>query len=222
MPGVFVSTGLTYNKGVKYRALLLILALPVAFGCVTAYEKSLPGAENLVFTKIYRTDINTAWQAILESIKSLPPDVTNREGGVVQTKWTENTETKNFTESFGGAQKYLQAQYRVRISASKGFYGGTPSVKIGVIKQQIVRQDALEGWRPIKSDGVDEKTLLYRIGRLIYLKTKIAKIEDDRTKAEIKASGFPTVTPGGSAVGPDQLNSDTSDGLEDEVDRLDF
>ena len=159
-------------------------------GCMSAYKKSVGGDTARVFNRIYLTDFNLAWQAVLDSIKSLRLDVSNREGGFVQTRWQDNTTEKNFIDSFGTADSYLKAQYRLRLTLGKGFFNGKPSVKVTVQKEQLVQRDVLEGWRPVETDEVDERTLLYRIGRLITIRSQLTKIEGDRTKKSMDESKF--------------------------------
>jgi len=159
-------------------------------GCTSAYKKSVGGDTAQVFTKIYLTEPNIAWQVTLDALKSCRLDVANREGGFIQTRWTNNTAEKNFTDSFGNANAYLKAQYRFRVTVAKGFYNGRPSVKISVQKEQVVQRDVLEGWRPIETDAIDENTLLYRIGRLIQIRHNLAKIEEEKTKRALEAVEF--------------------------------
>ncbi len=161
-----------------------------SISCTAAYKQSIGRDSAQVFHHIYLTDFNTAWQGVLDSLKNAPLDVSNREGGFVQTKWSDNTSEKNFTDSFGNADSYLKAQYRFRVSVAKGFYNGQPSVKIAVQKEQLVQRDVLEGWRPIETDSIDENTLLYRIGRIIFIRMKIAYLEEEKTKMAIENSGF--------------------------------
>jgi hypothetical protein len=169
---------------------LLAWALAAATGCTSAYRQSVGGETAQVFNRVYLTDFNTAWQAVLDALKSSRLDVSNREGGFIQTRWTENTAEKNFTDSFGGADSYLKAQFRVRVTVAKGFYNGHPSVKVTVQKEQLIQRDVLEGWRPIETDMIDENTLLYRIGRIIYIRMKLARLEEEKTKKAIENSGF--------------------------------
>lgn len=157
---------------------------------MTAYRQSLGADTDQVFSRIYLSDFNTAWQAALDSLKNSRLDVSNREGGNLQTRWTDNTSEKNFTDSFGDANAYLKAQYRVRVTVAKGFYNGSPSVKVSVQKEQLVQRDVLDGWKPVETDSVDEKTLLYRIGRLIYIRTKLANLEANKTNTELQQSGM--------------------------------
>lgn len=159
-------------------------------GCMSAYIKSVGGDTDRQFNRIYLTDFNTAWQSVLDSLKSYPLDVSNREGGFIQTKWNDNTAQKNFTDNFGGTATYLKSQFRMKVTVNKGFFNGVPSVKVSILKEQLIQQDVLEGWRAVPSDQVDETTLLYRIGRIIFMRVKIAKLEEERTKKELENSGF--------------------------------
>ncbi len=156
-----------------------------------AYKQSVAGESTRVFSRVYLTDFNTAWQAVLESMKSLRLDVTNREGGFVQTRWTENTAEKNFIDSFGGADSFLKAQFRFRLTVAKGFYNGRPSVKVTVQKDQLVQRDVLEGWRPVETDEVEEKTLLYRVGQIVTIKSRLARLEDAKAQAALQKAQEP-------------------------------
>jgi len=177
--------------GLKSLSLVLAaLTLTILTSCVKAYTESVGGEPAQVFSRTYLTDFNTAWQSILEALKNSQIDIANQEGGYVQTKWTENTAEKNFTDSFNGTDAYLKAQYRFRVSVSKGIYRGRNTVKIRVQKEQLIQKDVLEGWKPIESDTIDEATLLYRIGRVIYIKMKIARLEDRKAKKEIESVHF--------------------------------
>lgn len=169
--------------------LIFAVLIGVSFGlfsCTSVYRETLGGDTQQIFTRIYITDFNTAWQATLDALKSSRLDVSNREGGFIQTRWSENTAEKNFIDSFGTAESYLKAQYRFRVTLGKGNYNGSPGVKIIIQKEQLIQRDVLEGWRPVETDAIDEKTLLYRVGRLIWIRMKLARIEEDKTQRQIE------------------------------------
>ncbi|MCM2321975.1 MAG: hypothetical protein NDJ90_01800 [Oligoflexia bacterium] len=173
---------------------LLLLALTLAVpagGCSTTYRRSIGQDTSQVFTRIFITDFNTAWQAVLESLKSSALDVSNRDGGFIQTRWTENTEQKNFAESFGNANAFLASKFRLKVTVShSAFYNGKPAIKVTVQKDQLVQRDVLEGWRSIETDSIEENTLLYRIGRIIYMRMKIAKIEEEKVRKSLEETKF--------------------------------
>lgn len=157
---------------------------------MTAYRQTVASDLEQVYSRVFVSDYNTTWQSVLDALKSSRLDVSNREAGFVQTKWTENTAEKNFTDSFGSADSYLKAQYRVRVNVGKAFFNGRAVVKVTVQKEQVVQRDVLDGWRPIETDSIDENTLLYRISRLVYIRMKIAQLEEDKTQRAIEKSGF--------------------------------
>lgn len=164
------------------------MTLGVFSGCMSAYKESLGGVQRTPVSRIYLTDFNTAWQSVLEALKSVPLDVANVDSGLVQTKWVENTESAGFSESYGGGKAFLKSQYRVRVQVSKGFYNGKPSVRVKVLKEQTVQRDALEGWSTVETDRVDERTLLYRIGRLVAMRMEVSRREEERVNRALQES----------------------------------
>ena len=176
-------------------------------GCMSAYKKSVGANQEDVFTRIYLTDFESAWAAVIETLKSYPLDISNKESGVVQTKWKDNTEARNSAESFLQTNIYHKAQLRVRVTLSKGFFNGQNSVKVVIQKEQLAQQDVLEGWRPLPTDGTDEKTMLYRIGRIIYMRGELARMEEARAKKELQLPSFEEM----NASPPDGLDWESSD-----------
>src|SRR4051812_34411769 len=120
-----------------FGAFLVLVGAAVAFqGCMTAYKKSVGGETSQILYKIYLADYSFAWEAAVEALKASPMDVVNRENGTLQTKWIDNTAERNLIDSAGSVNPYVKAQYRFRVTLSKGFYEGHPSVRIGVQKEQ--------------------------------------------------------------------------------------
>lgn len=172
--------------------ILAALSISIAStGCISAYKRSIGNDTTLTFSRIYLTDFNTAWQAVLESLKNIPADITNREAGFIQTRWTDNTALKNFTDSFGPADTYLKSQFRLRVSLSRGgTYNGVSAVKITIQKDQLIQRDVLDGWRPVETDSIEENTMLYRIGRIVFMKMKLARIEEEKIKKSLENTKF--------------------------------
>ena len=169
-------------------ALTMMIILLSTTSCVKAYVQSVGGEIVRSSDRIFLTDLNTAWQSILDALKNSQIDIANKEGGYIQTKWRDNTSEKNFSDSFGGAQSYLKAQYRFKITTSVGFHNDLDSVKIQVLKEQLIQKDVLEGWRPTESDNVDENTLLYRIGRMIFIRMKLASLDEQKIREDLEDS----------------------------------
>lgn len=174
----------------KHSLPLVVLAGFTATSCTTAYKQSIGANREQVKSRVFTADMNIVWQAVLDSLKSTRLDVSNREAGVVQTKWTDNTAERNFSDSEGGTFPYVKAQYRFRVSLLRGMLGGTPAIKVSIQREQLVQRDALDELRHQESDLIEEKTLLYRIGRIVKVKTELARLEEERTQQELNQSEF--------------------------------
>ena len=59
--------------------------------------------------------------------------------------------------------------------------------KVTVFKRQLVEKDFLTGWKVVRSDGILEKSILYRIERNLKIESKLKKIEEAKNK-EIEAN----------------------------------
>jgi len=168
------------------KILVLALVGVSMTGCMSAYKKSVGGDADTIYTRIFVTEYPLAWEAAVDALKQSPMEIVNRENGTLQTKWIDNTAERNLIDSAGSVSPYVKAQYRFRVSLAKGFYDGKPSVRVIVQKEQQYQRDVLEGWRPQESDGLQENSLLYRIGKLIDFRTKMQKIENQRLKRQLE------------------------------------
>jgi hypothetical protein len=166
--------------------ILFWTVIPLVSGCMSAYLKSVGGDGDQVYSRIFISDFALAWESAAEALKTSPMDVVNRENGTLQTKWIDNTAERNLIESAGSVSLYQKAQYRFRIQIAKGAYDGKASVRVSVQKEQQVQRDVLEGWVHQPSDGIQENSLIYRIGKVIELKAKLQEIENQKLKKDLE------------------------------------
>jgi hypothetical protein len=113
-------------------------------------------------------------------------DTFNQESGVIKTRWKDNTLEINFADSFGANEAVKSAQFKLIINVVKGFRGTKEVTKVTIYKRQRVEQDFLQGWKILKSDGILEKTILYRIEQALSIQEKLQKIEDQKVKESEK------------------------------------
>jgi hypothetical protein len=166
---------------------LKIFFLGLCFpACMSAYLKSVGGDGEQVFSKVYVGDFNLAWESAVEALKTSPMDIVNRENGSLQTKWIDNTAERNLIDSAGSVNLYLKAQFRFRITLAKGVFQGKPSVRVSVQKEQQIQRDVLEGWVHQPTDGIQENSLLYRIGKVMEFKTRFQEIEAKKLKRQME------------------------------------
>jgi hypothetical protein len=168
--------------------ILPVLMTAIVSGCMSAYIKSVGGDTEQVFNKIYLAEYPIAWEAAREALKPGLLEDENRENGTLQTKWIDNTSERNLIESAGSVSTYVKAQYRFRVTLAKGSVDGKSSVRITVQKEQQIQRDVLEGWRNQETDGIQENSLIYRVGKLIEFKLKNEKIENEKIKKQLDSS----------------------------------
>ncbi len=137
-------------------------------------------------SQVYRADFNQTWQAVIQVMKKYDIASQNQEAGVVKTRWIDNTIEMNFADSFGSSDSVKAAKFKILVNVVKGFRSGKEVAKVTFYKRQLVEQDFLQGWKEIPSDGIIEKTLIYRIERLVSIDNKLKEIDKAREKDQLK------------------------------------
>lgn len=164
--------------------ILLLLAIS---GCAS-YEKFRQVTEELEMpSKIFRADYNQTWQAVIQVMKKYDIAQQNQEAGYIKTRWMDNTMEVNFTDSFGSNDAVKAARFKLVVNVVKGYRASSEVAKVTIYKRQLVEQDFLQGWKEITTDGTQEQTLLYRIGRLIETDNKLKEIDKAREKEQLES-----------------------------------
>ena len=154
----------------------------------TSYKQFEHLVENFEIPhKMLPADFNVTWQAVLQVMQKYDLELQNQESGTIKTRWIDNTLALNFTDSFGKNDSVKAARFKVIVNVSKGIREDKEVSKVSIFKRQMVEQDFLQGWKVVKSDGILEKTILYRIDRIISLEEKLKKIEDFKKKQAEKS-----------------------------------
>lgn len=159
-------------------------------GCAS-YEKFRQVTEELeIPTKIYKADYNQTWQAVIQVMRKFDIAQQNQEAGFIKTRWMDNTLEVNFTDSFGSSDAVKAAKFKLVVNVVKGFRASREVTKVTIYKRQLVEQDFLQGWKESMADGIMEKTLLYRIERLIATDNRLKEIDKAREKEQLENSGL--------------------------------
>jgi hypothetical protein len=154
---------------------------------MSAYLKSVGGETDRVYAKVFLVNYDLAWNSVQESLKSVPIESADRETGSIVTQWVDNTKERNALESPDGGALYVKAQQRYIVTVSRGFIdGGGESARISVLREQLARRDILDDWKLMSSDALEEKTLLYRIARIISVRKRMAAVEEAKLKRKMQ------------------------------------
>lgn len=165
-----------------------LLLITLLLSSCSSYEKFKMITEELeIPSEIYGADYNQTWQAVIQVMKRFDISYQNQESGKIKTRWMDNTLQVNFTDSFGSSDAVKAAEFRLMVNVAEGYSYGRKVTKVTVFKRQRVEHDFLQGWKEKQTDGIQEKTLLYRIGRLIENDNKLKEIDKAREKEELDA-----------------------------------
>jgi len=174
---------------IKKEPLLLLFLLCLSLGN-TACSSTLPFVrQNKAQTRLFLTDLSSAWVATLEAI-SQGRDVIrtqNREQGIIETTWIDNTELHHFLEVFTDEDFFLRSRYKLQVQLREGIKNDQKAVLVRILKFQQMEKTFLGGWEDVESNGVEENTYLYRIGRLIAIKQnndQQENLEDNSDRAK--------------------------------------
>lgn len=168
----------------KTIKLLCLLSL---FTTCTSYEKYKKITEDFeIPTSVYKSDFNQTWAAVIQVMKRFDLAYTNQEAGKIKTRWMDNTLQVNFTDSFGSSDAVKAAEFLLLVNVAEGFSYGRKVTKVTVFKKQRIEQDFLQGWKEVPTDGIQEKTILYRIGVKIANDNKLREIDKAKEKEQLE------------------------------------
>jgi hypothetical protein len=159
----------------------------IYFWSCSSYEKfKFISEEQEIPTQIFNASYHQTWQALLQVMQKFELGHKNQESGVIITQWIDNTTELNFADAFGNSDSVKSAKFKIIINAVKGIRSTREITKITIYKRQLVEQDFLQGWKEIPSDTIQEKTLLYRIRRLIEVDNKLKELEKKKEAEQLK------------------------------------
>jgi hypothetical protein len=168
----------------------LILMMLFLNSCAS-YEKFRQITEEMeIPSKVYRADYNQTWQAVIQVMRRYDIAQQNQEAGFIKTRWMDNTLEVNFADSFGSSDAVKAARYKLVVNVVRGFRSSREVTKVTIYRRQLMEQDYLQGWKEALTDGIVEKTLLYRIERLIATDNKLKEIDKARERDQLEGAGF--------------------------------
>ena len=172
----------------KFYPFLIMLML---LGSCASYEKFRQITEEMeIPSKVFKADYNQTWQAVIQVMRKYDIAQQNQEAGFIKTRWMDNTLEVNFTDSFGSSDAVKAAKFKLVVTVVKGYRASREVTKVTIYKRQLVEQDFLQGWKENTTDGIAEKTLLYRIERLIATDNKLKEIDKAREKEQLENAEF--------------------------------
>jgi|GEM_PF-1571852 len=123
------------------------------------------------FSKSYRQTYEAVWRSAQISLK-YPIAVNNVENGTLETEWIKAD------DGFQPPQTTISTtgvRYKIIVNMTRGLLSGKPVTKVNVRKNVEQRTNFFAEEKPLVSDTLEEKILLYRIEREIVVDEAIKR-----------------------------------------------
>ena len=185
----FITLYKNFSNFFKRKSLFFALFIGfLGLSACSSYEKYRHITEEFEFpSQVYPSDYNKVWQEVMKITTKYEREIYNQEAGIIKTRWIDNTLELNFADSFGANDAVKAVQFKLIINVVKGYRGKREVTKVTVFKRQRIEQDFLQGWKLVRTDGILEKSILYRLERALQIEAKLQEIEDKKAKEQEKA-----------------------------------
>jgi hypothetical protein len=167
----------------KLNALLAAVLIAVGFsqtGCVTATQKLEARQTEGPYSRVFYANYEDVEVALRQSMNRYPQKVDNTEAGIFETDFIKGE------ARFKPPHKIVNYppgyRYRLLVRLVRGRTDERPAIKVQITKKVEVVRDFFSDADSLKTDGLEEQVILYRIGRELQLARAVAKASDKANK----------------------------------------
>jgi hypothetical protein len=156
------------------RTLLVILSISslASGGCAlfTPPEENTP---NTTHHHVYQSSYDEVWRAVQKALANYPIRLNNIDQGIIETDTLKGDQVWN--PPFAKSKQKISPRYMLKIKVAKGRIQNSESTRVTLLKKQSVTKDFFSGDVELASDGLEEKSIFYRIEREIKLEHSLRK-----------------------------------------------
>ena len=147
-----------------------ILVLLLLTGCATTTQP----AQEIVspVSRLFHADYNSTWRAIMLALEKYPIEEEDKEKGYLKTSIIKG---ENIWHLPFHSKILPRLKYTIHIQLIKGARKDKPIVQVSILKQITSQKGFIDSPQRVPSDGLEEKTILYRILREMNIDRAITK-----------------------------------------------
>lgn len=157
------------------------LVLGLAAGCASKENiEETPSSENGPYSRVFFGSYEEVEIALKQAMIRYPQRIDNTEAGIFETDYIKGDarfkpphKTSNYSPGF---------RYRILVRLVRGRNDERSAIKVQITKKAEVARDFFSEPQATKSDGLEEQTILYRIGRELQLARAVAKANEKSNK----------------------------------------
>jgi hypothetical protein len=155
---------------------LIFTIMTLAAGCAGVSIAEPPVKEPL--SQLYRADFDQIWRNIQLAMRRYPVRVNNIDAGILETDYIKADKLFSMPSE---TPPRPGVRYKIIVRGIKGSVEGKPAVEVKLQKIVEMQENFFEGFRTVPSDGLEEQTILYRIGRYLEIDQMLGKTQTPAT-----------------------------------------
>jgi hypothetical protein len=133
--------------------------------------------------QVYYATYEEVWRAVNFVLQPYPLRISNMDQGTLETDMIRGY--RIWSPPYKSENAATAETYRLTIRVIKGApLSGKPATKITIVKESQIQQDFFSEPRSIPSDGLEEKSILYRISREIMIERAIARTQKNKNSSK--------------------------------------
>ncbi len=122
------------------------------------------------------------WRSVNVVLQPYPLRVSNMDQGILETDSLRGNRV--WTLPYKADRTTNGESYRLVLRVIKGALAKKDATKITIIKEVNLQRDFFSDPRPLPSDGMEEKAILYRIAREIQIERALAKAQKKQNQSQ--------------------------------------
>lgn len=158
----------------------LIPIFVLTSGCALFEERSRPVMVYGPREQLYVAGFEEVWRAVNLVLQPYPLRVSNMDQGMIETDLIRGD--RIWIPPYSSDVK-SGAGYHLVVRVVKGKMSKREATKVVLLKEAHVQTDFFSDPKQIPSDGLEEKTILYRIGREIQIERALAKAQKKKNES---------------------------------------
>lgn len=155
--------------------LILTLTFLCLSACALFEERTGPNTYYGPREQVFYATFEEVWRSVNLVLQPYPLRVSNMDQGVLETDsirgyrvWAPPYRNDVITNG---------ETYRLTVRVVKGSFESKAATKVTIVKDSQLQRDFFSDPRALPSDGMEEKSILYRIGREVQIERALAKAQ---------------------------------------------
>lgn len=163
----------------KFLTLLALLSLTA---CALFEERAGPPMTTGSRDQVYNSSYDDVWKAVNLVLQPYPLRVSNMDQGILETDILRGD--KAWVSPFQKEGVGSGETYKLTIRVIKG---NAHNTKVTINKDSQVQVDFFSDPKPLPSDGMEEKSILYRITRELQIERALARAQKKQNQNQQQA-----------------------------------